>query len=941
MRKQKNPNQRLWVLQAVFVILSLLLLHRLWKLQIVGGQAYADHYELKISRTVTEKNVRGMIYDRNGEVLAYNKLVYTVTMTDDGVYATQRERQLALNGLIYRVLRVFEENGEQAEHGLKIRTDADGKYQYIVSKTALARFRADVFGKAGPDTLTAKQKKMSAEEVIQYLASNDRFAFYGQGKREYTDEERLAYGLPKEYTSKELLAMAGIRYQLSLNAYQKYVPVVLARDISQETAAYIMEDQKSLMGIAVGKEWKRVYNGGEAFSHILGYTGKISPKELTTYADSGHCYTMDSIVGKAGIEQSMEEVLQGTDGQRRITVNNVGKKIGEDSIIRKTVRGRDVYLSIDKELQLAVYQALEKNLAGIVAENLVPAKEFDFAQISDASGIRIPIYDVYLALVENQVICIEGLFAADASELERSFANLLKAKQKEAKRKIREAWNSGADYADLPEEIQEYSSYLIEETGILNEEAIDPEDEVYQKWNEGRGISVKEFLSYAAVNQWVVLEPDNSGNEYATADEMYALLTDAVLEKLADPGFWRLLFQRLLLEEKITGNRLCMLLYDQQVLKDTDGSYEKLAAGTVDAFSFLKQKIKNAEITPAQLALDPCSASAVVVQPHTGSVLALVSYPGYDHNRLANQMDASYYSQLLSDRSLPLYNRATQQLTAPGSTLKPVTVIAGLQEGLITADSEVFCDGVFDKVEPPLRCWKHSGHGAVKDAPMALQFSCNDYMCEIAYRMGTKNRTEYTDNAALECLQKYAKQFYLDQKSGVELAESNPHVTDAYGIPSAIGQGTHNYATVQLARYVSIIASKGNASALSLIHKITDADGIAAKQQPVQEAKVELPASVWDTVRSGMVQFAKNNTVLKDMQIETAGKTGTAQEAKNRPDHALFVGYAPAKQPEIAVAVRIANGYGSSNSTAVGRDIFQYYFEKGGQEESVFRQELE
>lgn len=388
----------------------------------------------------------------------------------------------------------------------------------------------------------------------------------------------------------------------------------------------------------------------------------------------------------------------------------------------------------------------------------------------------------------------------------------------------------------------------------------------------------------------------------------------------------------MIFEERVTGKEVCRLLYDQQILSYADEDYDKLMSGSMDAYTFLKKKIYNLEITPAQLALDPCSASAVVVSPQTGKVLALVSYPGYDNNRLANQMDAAYYSQLLTDRSLPLYNRATQQLTAPGSTLKPVTIIAGLQEGVITPDSSVLCDGVFDKVEPKLRCWKHSGHGTVVNAPTALQFSCNDYMCEIAYRMGEGYGVDYTDNTALARLQKYAAMFYLDQKSGIELTESEPHVTDQYGIPSAIGQGTHNYATVQLARYVSAIASRGDAFSLSLIKGIAGADGRCIENEAAPMGRVDLPATVWDTVHTGMRQFAQNNAILKNMDISVAGKTGTAQEAKNRPDHALFVGYAPSDQPQIAVAVRIANGYGSSNATAVGRSIFNYYFDLESQE---------
>ena len=94
----------------------------------------------------------------------------------------------------------------------------------------------------------------------------------------------------------------------------------------------------------------------------------------------------------------------------------------------------------------------------------------------------------------------------------------------------------------------------------------------------------------------------------------------------------------------------------------------------------------------------------------------------------------------------------------------------------------------------------------------------------------------------------------------------------------------------------------------------------------VLENKVELQDTIWDTVHLGMEQFAQNNSALRDMEIKIAGKTGTAQESENRPDHALFVGYAPAKAPQITIAVRIANGYGSSNSIAVGKSIFNYYF---------------
>lgn len=936
-RVRKDQNIRCFILQFIFIALFSILIHRLFVLQIVNGQKYAEDFELQITRTIREHNTRGNIYDCNGEVLAYNELVYTVTMIDDGTYASERERQLSINSVIYCVMKKLNENNEQINNELKIEVGTDGNYVYTVSGRALARFKADIFGESDPDDMTPEQVNMSANDMIQFLAGNSKFALYGTGKSFYSEEELQKYGLPKEYTDEEVLTIVGIRYMLSLNEYKKYVPITLARNISDKTVAYIMENNQSLIGIDIRQDWERTYTGGEAFSHILGYVGKISSEEMEKYADSDRDYTPDSIVGKSGIEQYMESELQGLNGEKQIVVNNVGKVIGEENIIKETVSGKDVYLSIDKDLQIAVYHILEQNLAGIISSNLINTKKFDKNHISDTSDIRIPIYDVYIALVNNSIIQLSDLYCADATELERHIAKVLEEKKGEVLNSLKEELlNGNTDYSRLSEEMQEYISYITGKIEILNESSIDKEDDVYKRWKDKSGISVKEFLTYAIENGWIAAGFIDSEQGYFTTDEMFVLLIENIEKKIADDNeFEKILFKWLLFEDRIKGSDICRLLYDQQILSVADDDYEKLVSGQIDAFSFMKKKIEQLEITPAQLALDPCSASAVVVQQETGKILALVSYPGYDNNRLANQMDSAYYNRLLNDKALPLYNRATQQLTAPGSTFKPITVIAGLQERVISPDSSVLCDGVFDKVFPNLKCWKHTGHGNVINAPTALQYSCNDYLCDIAYRLGTINGMEYTDNAALESLQEYSKLFYLDKKSGVEIAESQPHVTDAYGIPSAIGQGTHNYATVQLVRYVNTIASRGNVFQLSLVKGIADTNGNFVENNAVLENKVELPDSVWDTVSSGMVQFAQNNSVLRDMEISIAGKTGTAQESKSRPDHALFVGYAPAETPEITIAVRIANGYGSSNSTAVGKDIFNYYFGLENQEKIV------
>ena len=369
-----------------------------------------------------------------------------------------------------------------------------------------------------------------------------------------------------------------------------------------------------------------------------------------------------------------------------------------------------------------------------------------------------------------------------------------------------------------------------------------------------------------------------------------------------------------------------MILYDQGAADKADGDFESWQHGGISTHELVLRKIDKLEITPADLALDPCSGSAVVTDTKTGEVLACVSYPGYDNNRFAGQMDEEYYYRIYNKASLPLYNRATQQLSAPGSTFKPVTVIAGMEEGAINAGTAVVCDGVFDKVDPPLKCWHEAGHGSVSGAASALQNSCNDYLCEISYRLGMGEDGMYSDEQALAVLQEYAGLFDLDKKSGIELPESSPQVTDSYAIPSAIGQGTNNFSTVQLARYATTLGNRGTSFALTLIDQI---DG--AENEPEIESQIELAPEIWDTVHTGMEWYIQSTQIFNDFPITAAGKSGTAQEIKTRPDHSLFIGFAPADDPEIAAAVRITNGYEAGNAVACGREIFETYYTLKGE----------
>ena len=187
----------------------------------------------------------------------------------------------------------------------------------------------------------------------------------------------------------------------------------------------------------------------------------------------------------------------------------------------------------------------------------------------------------------------------------------------------------------------------------------------------------------------------------------------------------------------------------------------------------------------------------------------------------------------------------------------------------------------------------------------------------------------YNDSRGIERIQKYAKLFGLNEKTGVEIEENKPEIADEYPVMAAIGQSNHNFTTISLARYVTAVANNGTVYDLTLLDHITDPEGNTVEEYG---AKVKNQIDVigpgeWNAIHSGMRMVVENLDGFNNFPIEVAGKTGTAQQDRTRPNHALFVGYAPYNNPEIAVATRIPFGYTSHNAADVTRDILGVYFD--------------
>lgn len=936
--QKKFAIPRYSILIAVFLILTSLLIQRTFSLQIIHGQEYADNFTIQTTKTRTLKSTRGNILDRNGNILASNELSYSVTLEDNGTYSSTRQKQLSLNGEIYKIIQIIEENGDSINYDFHVVLDEAGRFVYDVEGISLSRFKADVYGHPTIEELKTDEANATAETMIDYLK-----VFYGivNEKNPYTEEELADVGFPEELTKEELLKIITVRYALFTTSFRKYVPVTIASDVNEQTVAAILENQHLLQGVDIAEDSVRVYTDSIYFAPLLGYTGKISSEELADLRDENPDadYSTTSIVGKSGLEQIMETSLQGKDGSEKVYVDSLGKVLEIDESSRQDpTQGNNVYLTIDKDLQIACYKILEQKIASIVQKNIQNIKTFEVDENTDASNIPIPIYDVYFALVNNSVINISHFTEDDATETEQKVQQAFERKQQEVFQQISDelTGSNPVSYAELSEEMQGYVSYIVNEmlmdkTGILSETAIDKNDATYKEWTTEESISLQEYLTYAASQNWIDISQISDKTTYLDSTEVYQELSTFISSYLeSDTDFSKMLYKYMLLDDEISGTELCTILYDQGILSKDDDVYESFLSGQTSAYDLMIAKIGNLEITPAQLALDPCSGSIVIVNPNNGETLACVSYPGYDNNLLANNMDVAYYRKLNKDLSTPFYNKATQERTAPGSTFKPVTAIAGLSEGVINDNSFIYCGGSFDKIQASkLNCWYLSGHGllSIRDG---IKNSCNVFFSETAYRLGQNEDGEFSDSAATEKLMSYAQLLDLDEESGLEIPEASPRISDQLPIPSSIGQGTHNYTTSQLARYVAILANSGTSYNISLLDKTTDAAGnLVEDYTPQVLSNIELDQWIWDDIHAGMEGVIKSDSnwpIFQDLQVSLAGKTGTAQQVKTRSNHALFVGYAPADEPEIAMAIRIAHGYSSTNVEYVAKDVLNFYF---------------
>ena len=324
--------------------------------------------------------------------------------------------------------------------------------------------------------------------------------------------------------------------------------------------------------------------------------------------------------------------------------------------------------------------------------------------------------------------------------------------------------------------------------------------------------------------------------------------------------------------------------------------------------------------------------AAVVIEVGTGDILAAASWPSYDLSRFAAD-----YETLAADPLHPLFHRAFQGLYAPGSTFKPVTAVAALEEGVITPDTRIRDTGVFTAYRDyQPACWLYrqsrTTHGLL-NVSEALTVSCNVFFYTLGYHLG------------IELLDYYAGQFGLGQPTGAELPEAagavaGPALSARLGktwfggstLAAAIGQSDHQFTPLQLACYTATLAGGGRRYQAHLLRAVLSYDGSETVSvfSPVLTGDLSLAPETLAAVRDGMQGVtAPGGTAyayFRDFPVPVAAKTGSAQVSGNRDSNAVFICFAPSDAPEIAVAIVVEKGGGGASLAGAARAILDCYF---------------
>ena len=919
--KEKKEFSRFNTLAIIMILIFSAIISRLINIQVVNGESYRETANQKNHKIISTAAPRGEIVDRNGNIFATSQQSYILTFTktqvsEDSFFTTMDD-----------VFKILDKNKQIQvdEFLLKVKTGTD-------KKTTEYSFDFKTQDKSSQDWIELRFKKDRGfeEKVIRTLYKDKKKDDLTPDQLKKVDEELLnitpeatfnelitQYGMDKIEVSKskeELRRYMLVKDTIKMQSFSGYKPVVIANNLSKDTAFIFEQMQPELPGISVITQPIRYYPNNELGSSFLGYISKINPWDKDKYEEKGYDISSDYI-GASGLEATFEDVLRGTKGQESIAVNKQGRKTKTLGEI-ETYPGQTIQLSIDKNMQYAAEQSLDAVMLNLQKQGTVKD-----VNTTNANRGAVVVLDVntgkVLALASRpgydpNLFAVSGRLTSDLNNLYLNPDIGKMGLEYIQKRGLTELKGILTD-KDLAEKSKEERAKILLDYMFPLDKSIEGNTTIRKDNNDifpkatfnyatksliPPGSTFKPLSAIAGLEEGVI---DETTQIYDNGpyNKRYQTVTAACWIYNESKGSHGLVDVRKALRESCN-----YYFYDV-----ADRLYEKAGENKTGLDLLAKYGWKFG------LGLDPSSDK----KPSTGIEIPENFGQVYNYESSKEILASIHISNLVE--------YLQQGTSARGDKYKPIDLVSQKETGSKKEIDEI--KKINEKKRSVLAAIKAEMKKDEKASYNSLITSMQIPIKELIAASPKLKSSNYTDKD-IRAMAETINSIIGDASTEIKSA------ANAYY--AAIGQGFNAFTPLQLANYVSTMVNGGNRYELHLVDKFLDPEGNVIKEnKPVVLEKAQISAKTTNLIKEGMLEVTSDPkgtaySTFGNFPIQNGGKTGSAtyndtiQSALGRTSFGYYIGFAPYDKPEIAICAVVFDGGHGGYVAPVAKAVYEQYF---------------
>lgn len=879
-KKKKNIFNRYSVLILIMLFAFSAIGVRLFDLQVVQGTYYSEKANTKAHKLIPEEGPRGAITDKNGIKLATNKQSYEVTFMDTEDSEKQFFETMA------KVFKILDDNNEKQDDSFALKVNPY-RFEFNTSdtksiQTLQLRFLKDrgfdesilkkqFDGKKEADLtseetskLNSELLKLTPEEVFNTLIDNKHYGVKAGVSK-----------VKSNYTVEDLRRYLLVKDAIKMNSFSGYKPVPISSNVKKDTYLVFLQGISELPGVNADIQPMRYYPYGTLGSSVLGYINKISSTDQQKYSEKGYDVSSD-YVGASGIEAVYEDRLRGANGGDIVQIDKQGR-ITNNLASREAYPGQNVQLTLDANVQYAAEQALQNEMTRLQKNDIGGDQN-----TSNATRGAAVVIDVHT----GGVLAL----ASTPSFNPNDFANPSGLTEEQVEKYFNPDFEKMAKARNIPQDLINFMFPVDSSIKGNTTKRVDKYD-FFPKYlynyatmsllppgSTFKPVTAVAGLEKGVINQSTII---SDPGWFVGEGHKYEFLTDGAHDNVnvvkaigvsSNPYFMQV---GEWLRKNYGDNALAQYAWQFGLGADPNGGNASTGIEVPENFGQVYNSTSIRNVNSVQFLLNA------------------IDYLSKGTNRMGSE----------KFQPIDLYDR--------GDDSKKILEIK-------------------NKIKDSIKTTIKSGKKDSDKTYISLYTPLVKELVDTDPKYKGKNFSEKDINGVVTTIYQEIDNAFADLNLGYNTYNAS------------IGQGMNSFTPLQMASYVSTLANGGTRYKVHLVDKITDADGnVLSEIKPEVLNKVEMSAETRDLVMQGMSQVtgtggaegtARAALGAFNNYIPTAGKTGTAQgnvdiqKKIGRANYGWYVGYAPADNPQIAIAVVIFDGGYGSESAHVARGIYEGYF---------------